>query len=116
MVPHESAPAKTPGAAKPAAPKKAATGSGSTTKVQACTGEGGRRKRRGTCRRYHLLVLLLGITTHADNKKCHGVCFHPQASSSGKEAAVKNPGEASTIILDYLTSTNRPYGKCSAKS
>lgn len=54
--------------------------------------------------------------THADDKKCHGVCFHPQASSSGKEAAVKNPGEASNIILDYLTSTNRPYGKCSVKS
>lgn len=44
------------------------------------------------------------------------VCCSTQASSSGKEAAVKNPGEASTIILDYLTSTNRPYGKCPAKS
>lgn len=28
-----------------------------------------------------------------------------------KEAPVKNASDASTMILDYLTTTNRPYGE-----
>jgi hypothetical protein len=28
-----------------------------------------------------------------------------------KEAPVKNPSDASSMILDYINTTNRPYGE-----